>query len=72
VLRLGTSKIISERRKQRKKFRKGHKHTLIENMEPMNGREVGRKKMRHGVDKIRTGLCGLGRTTTENEVCINP
>jgi hypothetical protein len=27
--------------------------------------------MRNGADKIRTGLCGLGKTVTENDVCIN-
>jgi hypothetical protein len=31
----------------------------------MNEREVGRK-MRNGDEKIRTGLCGLGKTVTEN------
>jgi hypothetical protein len=40
-------------------------------MEPMNERELGRKKMRNGAGKIRTGLCGLGKRVTENEVCIN-
>jgi len=39
-------------------------------MEPINEREVGRKKMRNGAEKI-TGLCGLGKTVTENELCIN-
>jgi hypothetical protein len=39
-------------------------------MEPMNEREVGRKKMRNGTKKI-TGLCGLRKTVTENELCIN-
>lgn len=37
----------------------------------MTERELGRKKMRNGAEKIRTGLCGLGKTVTENEVCIN-
>ena len=40
-------------------------------MEPKNEREVGRKQMRKGAENIRTGICGLGKTVTENEICIN-